>query len=688
MPFELDSPALQGLIGTKVVHEVKIHRALSCHSEATVVLDWNDNLTEGQKMNAGSPTARAGAALLNAEVVLRWRGLDLTKQVDCFHGYVTGVSAQHHDTRTQIVLSCISHSKRADLIPRYRAWQSCTLADVCKRVQSGDSKTISIHPEAQSVLAGITIDLSVQYAETDFAYLSRMLHAWGIPLSVDDRGGKLVIGMPTIATGGQFPPSDWHWDTIALEGELVPVDGKPHTATASPVGVAQQKNNDFNGSLPRTAADYLPRLDDDNLQDQEWMIERVYEAAFQTNTAVYRLVWHGSLFDYSPGAAVSFGNASYLIREVNLTENASGGFNPDAVSQEFILQEQKISFQKMKRRVLWPTRTFWAVVKENYAKDPTRQGRLQVQFDWEAMDSEQNSERCWLSTVTPYGGLKGTGTSGFLSLPEVGERVLVQFLGDWDSDAVILGSVREYARQGFPYDPHETKRWQTPSGNQITLTTRGDGATEIVAIKVKDQLIFEGKIDGSKQTVIMDVFGSADERIHFEKGAGPARLDIFCSGEIYMHAGQKLLLEGGMVQIKSTMGAINIDGAPMVMINCSPWSLQPLKLSPDKATEVTGKKKSRAKPAKWMATTATGAAVVGAAAVASQKQDVQDFIEVVLKDDTGNPVPNERYRLKMPDGSIKEGRVDANGKARFDGLKPGSCQVSFPNLGDGDWKPV
>jgi hypothetical protein len=351
------------------------------------------------------------------------------------------------------------------------------------------------------------------------------------------------------------------------------------------------------------------------------------------------------------------------------------------VTQEIVLQDYPSPLPMYRRRVSWPSRMFWAEVTKNNAEDPTRQGRMQVKFDWEALDATvQGDQRCWLPTLTPYAGLKGKdGTSGLLCLPEVGERVLVQFLGDWDSDAVIAGSVREFARQGFIYDPHETKRLQTPSGNQITLTSKKDGS-EIVRLKVKDQLVFMGNISGSKQTVIMDVFDSTEERIHFEKGAGPPRLDIFCSGEIYVSAGQKLLLEGGLVQIKSKMGPINIDGAPMVMINCGPWALQPLKLDPDKGAETAASAvRKRAKPPKF-----TSSVVASTAAKAEKKT----FIAIELKDNLGNLVPNERYRLKLPDGTIQDGRLDANGRARVDGIDPGTAQVSFPDLDADDWKPA
>ncbi len=63
----------------------------------------------------------------------------------------------------------------------------------------------------------------------------------------------------------------------------------------------------------------------------------------------------------------------------------------------------------------------------------------------------------------------------------------------------------------------------------------------------------------------------------------------------------------------------------------------------------------------------------------------QDWIEIELKDDQGNTIPNERYRIKLPDGSTQEGNLDANGRARVDGIDPGTAQVSFPDIDVNEW---
>ena len=63
----------------------------------------------------------------------------------------------------------------------------------------------------------------------------------------------------------------------------------------------------------------------------------------------------------------------------------------------------------------------------------------------------------------------------------------------------------------------------------------------------------------------------------------------------------------------------------------------------------------------------------------------KSWIEVKLEDEAGKPVPFERYRVTTPDGTVREGFLDAKGLARVDGIDPGLCKITFPNLDKDAW---
>ncbi len=57
----------------------------------------------------------------------------------------------------------------------------------------------------------------------------------------------------------------------------------------------------------------------------------------------------------------------------------------------------------------------------------------------------------------------------------------------------------------------------------------------------------------------------------------------------------------------------------------------------------------------------------------------KDYIEISLCGADGNPKADEKYVLHLPDGSKKEGRLDARGKAREEKIPPGHVRVEFPD---------
>lgn len=63
------------------------------------------------------------------------------------------------------------------------------------------------------------------------------------------------------------------------------------------------------------------------------------------------------------------------------------------------------------------------------------------------------------------------------------------------------------------------------------------------------------------------------------------------------------------------------------------------------------------------------------------------WIEIVLVDEDGQPVPRERYRVVLPDGKTRTGQLDDRGFARLEGIEAGMCDVSFPDIDGREWGP-
>ena len=69
-----------------------------------------------------------------------------------------------------------------------------------------------------------------------------------------------------------------------------------------------------------------------------------------------------------------------------------------------------------------------------------------------------------------------------------------------------------------------------------------------------------------------------------------------------------------------------------------------------------------------------------------EKTQKNSWIEIELVDEEDNPVPGEAYRIGLPDGSVAEGTLDEKGFARIEGIEPGACSITFPNLDQDAWE--
>jgi hypothetical protein len=84
-------------------------------------------------------------------------------------------------------------------------------------------------------------------------------------------------------------------------------------------------------------------------------------------------------------------------------------------------------------------------------------------------------------------------------------------------------------------------------------------------------------------------------------------------------------------------------------------------------------------PPEYFYTITIGGAVFG------KKQEsglllFKDYIDIVLKNQNGNPVPEEDYVVYLPDGTERKGKLDEEGKAVEKDIPPGDCRIEFPNV--------
>jgi len=60
--------------------------------------------------------------------------------------------------------------------------------------------------------------------------------------------------------------------------------------------------------------------------------------------------------------------------------------------------------------------------------------------------------------------------------------------------------------------------------------------------------------------------------------------------------------------------------------------------------------------------------------------EYQDYLEIELHDENGDPIPGENYILYLSNGEVRKGKLDDGGYAKEENLPPVSSDIRFPNL--------
>lgn len=64
------------------------------------------------------------------------------------------------------------------------------------------------------------------------------------------------------------------------------------------------------------------------------------------------------------------------------------------------------------------------------------------------------------------------------------------------------------------------------------------------------------------------------------------------------------------------------------------------------------------------------------------------WILIQLVDCDDKPIANRPFRLRLADGTIRQGMVGANGEIRFDDVTAGLCTLVLPTNDEKEWEPA
>jgi type VI secretion system secreted protein VgrG len=707
-----------------------------------------------------------------------------------FNGFVSRFSQSGADARfthyqMEVVPWTWFLTRNADC----RIFQNMSVPDIVQKVFSDrgfndfkSSLTGSYEPR----------EYCVQYRETDFNFVSRLLEHAGIFYFFEHANGKhtLVLADSTSAyqpcpgqssaqynqAGGGLDVEDvvtgWNMEQELRTGKYSVTDYNfetPSTSLLSSEPTVVEVDGNTSYEIYDYPGDHLTQSDGAAVAKVRMQEEEAGNLVV-SGSSICRAFSTGYKFDLEDHYREDM-NDSYLLTEIQHVASEGGSYNltggggGESYSNHFTCIPADVPFRPVRvtpKPFVQGPQTAQVVGKAGEEIWVDKYGRVIVQFYWDRQGQKNENSSCWIRTSQPWAG----GNWGAMWIPRIGQEVVVSFLEGDPDRPIITGRVYNAEQMPAYTLPDEQtksyfKSYSSKGGggfNEFRFEDKkGDEqvfmhAEKNLDIRVKnneyetvckdlhlivEQDRFEHIKNDHQETIDRDQNQSIG-RDHNLKVSGKQAVEVDgshsfkvtgdvaeqfggnhseqVSQALYLKAGMTIVVEAPMgVTLKcggnsvvvdpsgvtlTSSALITIQGS-LVNINSGPGSpagtgtpcslVSPV--APTDADEADNADPGQmAQIKKEQVETQKGK--YGSTPFppfkpqpASDSQQKPHWIEIELVDMEGKPVPGETYNITLPNGSVASGSLDGNGKARVDGIDPGSCKVTFPNLDKSVWKP-
>ena len=383
-----------------------------------------------------------------------------------------------------------------------RIFQNKSAVDVIKEVFRDNNFS-----DIEDALSGSyePLDYCVQYRESDFNFVSRLMEQEGIYYYFKHEDSKhtlvLADGYSAHATTPGYEEVSYKPPHDASDGDHI-----DSWIVAQQIQSGSFATTDFDFMRPRSAlmsqlAAPLGNAKDDyalydypgNFLTTDLGSERV-KVRLQAAQVSYAVVQAaGDTRGLGAGTIFTLAefprddqNKEYLITSAHYNMHAAtfesgGGGSSDRFNASYTLIDSQIPFRSqpttLKPRVEGPQTAI--VVGESGDEITTDQyGRVKVQFHWDRVGERDENSSCWVRVAQLWAG-SGWGA---IHLPRIGQEVIVDFLEGDPDRPIITGRV--YNADNMP--PYDLPANKTQSGIK-SRSTKGGAPSNFNEIRFEDK---------------------------------------------------------------------------------------------------------------------------------------------------------------------------------------------------------
>jgi len=358
-----------------------------------------------------------------------------------------------------------------------------------------------------------TWEYCVQYRETDFNFISRLMEQEGIYYYFKHENGKHSLVMAdSLSAHKPYKPdksdkpdskfekliyhpsdtgptteeciSDWFVETHLQPGLYVVNDfyfqnpQEPLLAKAKAIDSNKQGNSDEKFKIYDYPGDYTTAND-----GTEYAKKRIEELQAQYQVAIAssdsRGICTGYLFELS-NHPIADQNQKHLITSANFTIQGDDIFSASAAGSEctfscsFTAIKSSKAFRSQRitpKPTISGPQTAFVVGKAADEIFTDEFGRVKVKFHWDRYSKADENSSCWIRVAQVWAGRNW----GAMYIPRIGQEVIVEFLEGDPDRPIITGRVYN-AKAMPPYDPKKNPTMSTIKSNS---SKGGEGFNEI-----------------------------------------------------------------------------------------------------------------------------------------------------------------------------------------------------------------